>query len=149
MVICFCYNVYGQLLENELLHVLQLQILTKVYLGAVLRVFIKKIADILYSFQKSMTPKQGTPSSSKRKVNQQPQKSSEKRRSSGRKRSNTYTLPEGTVPSPTVKEMMDSMKEGMSKDELKNSIQEVLNKNSKSSGKDRSFDVWAVKLRLM
>ena len=53
------------------------------------------------------------------------------------------------MPSPTVKEMMDSMKEGMSKDELKNSIQEVLNKNSKSSGKDKNFDVWAVKLRLM
>ena len=96
-----------------------------------------------------MTPKQGTPISSKRKVNQPPQKSSEKRRSSGRKRSNTYTLPEGTVPSPMVKEMMDSMKEGMSKDELKNSIQEVLNKNSKSSGKDKNFDVWAVKLRLV
>ena len=96
-----------------------------------------------------MAPKQGTPSSSKKKVNQQPQKSSEKRRSSGRKRSNTYTLPEGTVPSPTVKEMMDSMKEGMSKDELKNSIQEVLNKNSKNSGKDKSFDVRAIKLRLM
>ena len=57
-----------------------------------------------------------------------------KRRSSGRKRSNTYTLPEGTVSSPTVKEMMDSMKDGMSKDELKNSIQKVLDKNSQSSG---------------
>ena len=88
-----------------------------------------------------MTPKQGTPSSAKRKANQLPHRSSEKRRSSGRKRSNTYTLPEGTVSSPTVKEMMDSMKEGMSKDELKNSIQEVLNKNSKSSGKDKSWSL--------
>ena len=99
----------------------------------------KKNACILYLFQKSVTPKQGTPSSVKRKANQQPQRSSEKRRSSGRKRSNTYTLPEGTVPSPTVKEMMDSMKEGMSKDELKNNIQKVLNKNSKSSGKDKKM----------
>ena len=91
----------------------------------------------VYCFQKFLTPKQGTPNSAKGKAIGPPHRSSEKRRSSGRKRSNTYTLPEGTVPSPTVKEMMDSMKEGMSKDELKNSIQEVLNKKSKSSGKDK------------
>ncbi len=57
------------------------------------------------------------------------------RRSSGRKRSNTYTLQEGTVASPTVTEMMDSMKEGMTKEEMKESLSAVLNKNVQNAGK--------------
>ena len=81
-----------------------------------------------------MTPKEKTPGSARRKSSQEQPGSLQSGRSSGRKRSNTYTLAEGTVPSPTVKEMMDSLKDGMTKEELKDSLQNVLNKNSKTAG---------------